>query len=325
VDNYRRITSVNRNLGFFTTGYNYLIQIIPALIVAPLYINGEVEFGVVTQSAMAFAQLLGAFSLIINQFQSISSFAAVISRLDALEEAIERTTAPDSLAIETLDDRNRLAYERLTLRAPDGAHTLVKDLSVSIPSGARLLVTGPNEAARVSLFRATAGIWHCGEGRITRPPLDEILFLPQRPGLPPVTLRELLLVPGRTVPDDQILAALRAAGLGPVAERAGGLDVERDWQAFVSLGDQQLLDLTRMVLAGPRFALLERVETTLGPDQVRQALQRLTQNSITPIHLAEAAQSVEQYDAVLEIDGDGAWAWRWTHGEPVQDYGLRRQ
>ena len=145
VDNYRRITSVNRNLGFFTTGYNYLIQIIPALIVAPLYIRGEVEFGVVTQSAMAFAQLLGAFSLIVNQFQSLSSFAAVIARVDALGEAIEHTTAPDAPAIATVEDRDRLAYERLTLREPDGARTLVKDLSVSIPPGARLLVTGPNE------------------------------------------------------------------------------------------------------------------------------------------------------------------------------------
>src|SRR5262249_39999862 len=197
VDNYRRITSVNRNLGFFTTGYNYLIQIIPALIVAPLYIRGEVEFGVITQSAMAFAQLLGAFSLIINQFQSISSFAAVIARVDALGEAIDHTRAPAAPAIETVEDRNRLEYERLTLRAPDGAGALVKDLSVSIPSGARLLVAGPNEAARVSLFRATAGLWHGGEGKITRPPLDEVLFLPQPPDLPPVTLRELLLVPGR--------------------------------------------------------------------------------------------------------------------------------
>jgi len=319
VDNFRRITSVNRNLGFFTTGYNYLIQIIPALIVAPLYIRREVEFGVVTQSAMAFAQLLGAFSLIINQFQSISSFAAVIARVDALGEAVEHTTAPGSLTIEITEDRDRLAYERLTLRAPDGAGTLVKDLSVSIPSGARLLVTGPNEAARVALFRATAGIWHGGEGKITRPPLDEILFLPEQPELPPVTLRELLLEPGRAAPDDQILAALRAAGLGPVVERAGGLDAERDWQAFASLGDQQLLVLTRVVLAGPRFAFLDRVDTTLGPCQVRQVLQRLIQNSITPIHLAEAAESVEQYDAVLEIDCDGAWAWRWTDAEPVQD------
>jgi vitamin B12/bleomycin/antimicrobial peptide transport system ATP-binding/permease protein len=319
VDNFRRITSVNRNLGFFTTGYNYLIQIIPALIVAPLYIRGEVEFGVITQSAMAFAQLLGAFSLIINQFQSISSFAAVIARVDALGEALVHTTAPDAPAIETVEDRDRLAYDRLTLRTPDGAVVLVKDLSVSIPSGARLLVTGPNEAAPISLFRATAGIWHGGEGRITRPPLDEILFLPQRPGLPPVTLRELLLVPGRAVPDDEILAALRAAGLGPVVERAGGLDVERDWLAFVSLGDQQLLVLTRIVLARPRFAFLDRLGTTLGPGQVRQALERLTQNSITPIHLAAAAELVELYDAVLEIDGDGAWAWRWTDAEHVQD------
>jgi vitamin B12/bleomycin/antimicrobial peptide transport system ATP-binding/permease protein len=170
VDNYRRITSVNRNLGFFTTGYSYMIQIIPALIVAPLYIRGEVEFGVVTQSAMAFAQLVGAFSLIINQFQSTSSFTAVIARVDALGEAVEHTMAPDSLAIEATLDRDRLSYERLTLRAPDSADTLVKDLSLSIPRGARLLVTGSNEAARVSLFRATAGIWNGGEGKITGRP-----------------------------------------------------------------------------------------------------------------------------------------------------------
>jgi vitamin B12/bleomycin/antimicrobial peptide transport system ATP-binding/permease protein len=76
--NLRRIIAVNRNLAFFTTGYNYRIQLIPALIIAPLFIRGEIQFGVIMQSAMAFSQLLGAFSLIVNQFQSISSFAAVV-------------------------------------------------------------------------------------------------------------------------------------------------------------------------------------------------------------------------------------------------------
>jgi vitamin B12/bleomycin/antimicrobial peptide transport system ATP-binding/permease protein len=136
-----------------------------------------------------------------------------------------------------------------------------------------------------------------------------------------VTLREFLLGPGRAVPDDQILAALRAAGLGPIAERAGGLDVERDWASFVPLADQQLLALTRVILAGPRFALLDRVETTLGPGQVRQALQRLTGNSITPIHLAESTESIELYDAVLEIASDGSWAWGWTDAGPVRARG----
>jgi vitamin B12/bleomycin/antimicrobial peptide transport system ATP-binding/permease protein len=319
VDNFRRITSVNRNLGFFTTSYNYLIQIIPVLIVAPLYMRGQVEFGVVTQSAMAFAQLVGAFSLIINQFQSISSFAAVIARVDALGEAVCHSTAPDSPEIETAEDHDSVAYERLTLRAAGSARPLVKDLSVSIAQRTRLLVTGPNEAARVALFQATAGIWHGGEGKITRAPLDEVFFLAQRPGLPPVTLRELLVVPGRETPDDQILEAMRALGLGRAAERAGGLDVERDWQDFVSLGDQQLLVLTRIVLARPRFVFLDRVETTLGPRQVRQALERLTEDSITPIHLAATAVSGAQYDAVLEIDCEGAWAWRSTADEPARE------
>ena len=116
-DNFRWIISVNRNLGFFTTGYNYLIQIIPTLIVAPSFIRGDIEFGVITQSAMAFAQLLGAFSLIVNQFGSISSFAAVVARLGALAEAVDSTTSART-TIETVDDANRLAFEKLTLRSP---------------------------------------------------------------------------------------------------------------------------------------------------------------------------------------------------------------
>src|SRR6202044_315784 len=83
VANFRKITSINRNVGFFTTGYNWLIQIIPALIIAPAFIEGKVEFGVITQSAMAFTALVGAFSLIVTQFQSLSSYAAVMARLGA--------------------------------------------------------------------------------------------------------------------------------------------------------------------------------------------------------------------------------------------------
>ena len=189
VANFRRITSVNRNLGFFTTGYNYLIQIIPTLIVAPRFIRGEVEFGVITQSAMAFTQLLGAFSLIINQFGSISSFAAVVARLQRAGGGRRERRRVDGPGIETVEDRDRLAYERLTLRPPGDDGPLLADVSVSIPRGTRVLVTGPNEAACVALFRATAGIWPHGEGRIIRPPLDAILFLPQQPYLTPGTLR----------------------------------------------------------------------------------------------------------------------------------------
>ena len=91
VANFRQITAINRNVGFFSTGYNWLIQIIPVLIIAPAFMNGDIEFGVITQSAMAFSTLVAAFSLIVTQFQSISNFAAVVARLSSLMEAIERS------------------------------------------------------------------------------------------------------------------------------------------------------------------------------------------------------------------------------------------
>jgi putative ATP-binding cassette transporter len=312
-DNFRRITSVNRNLGFFTTGYNYLIQIIPTLIVAPLFIRREVEFGVITQSAMAFAQLLGAFSLIVNQAQSLSSFAAVVARLSALGEAVEGPAPPASKEIVTVEGGGRIAYEGLTLLAPAAGGVLVKELGVTIPRGTRVAVTGPDDLARAALFRATAGLWPAGAGRITRPRLDAVFFMPQRPYLPPGTLRDLLASGlGEDLSDDRIREALRDAGLESVPQRAGGLDVERDWQAVLSLGEQQQLVVTRLVLARPAFALLDQVGDALKPGPFRRALQRLDENSITYVTLADGVESIESYDAVLEITADGAWRWKET-------------
>ena len=310
--NFRRIISVNRNLGFFTTGYNYLIQIIPMLIVAPQFIRGEVEFGVVTQSAMAFAQLLGAFSLIVNQFQSISSFAAVIVRLSALVGAVEKEPASSRMAIAVVVSDRHIAYKELTLFSSEDGRELVKNLSVDIPRGTRVLVIGSNEAARTALFHATAGIWPAGVGTLIRPPLDAIFFLPQRPYLPPGTLRDVLLRTGQeqVITDDQITSALHNAGLDSVLARAGGLNSEHDWSTMLSLGEQQLLAFTRLTLARPSFAMLDRVNSSLNAAQLRQALRILDENSITYIAFAEDAESVAFYDAVLEIDADGTWSWR---------------
>ena len=177
-----------------------------------------------------------------------------------------------------------------------------------------MLVGGANEAARVALFRATAGVWPSGEGRTFRPSLDAISFLAQQPYLTPGTLRQLLVDPAREkeFADEHILAAVRDAGLEPVVMRAGGLDVEHDWPAVLSLGEQQQLAMVRLVLARPSFALLDRVSTTLAPGQLQHSLQRLSDNSITYVEFGEGIESAELYDAVLEIDPGGAWSWRQT-------------
>jgi putative ATP-binding cassette transporter len=309
--NLRRMIAVNRNLGFFTTGYNYMIQIIPALIVAPLFIRGEVEFGVIPQSAMAFSHLLGAFSLIVTQFQSISSYAAAGVRLGALSDAADQAALPGALPIAIDEDGDALRYESLSLRSPLDGRLLIDALELAIPAETRVLVTGPNEAAKLALFRATAGIWENGEGRIVRPACDELMFLPERPYLAPGTLRQILVRRGAedAVTEERIALVMKDLGLEPVLARVGDLDVERDWLHLLSLGELQLLAVARIALAAPRFALLHRIGTTLGAVQVAQALRVLSEASITYLTLGENNADIEHHDALLELAADGTWRY----------------
>src|SRR5262249_28909374 len=89
VQNYREVIRLGRNLGFFITAFGHMPQIIPVGVLSPLYLRGDAEFGAVTQAAMAFAQVQGAFALFETQYQELTSFAAVVGRLGALWEATD--------------------------------------------------------------------------------------------------------------------------------------------------------------------------------------------------------------------------------------------
>jgi putative ATP-binding cassette transporter len=305
--NTKRIIAVNRSLGFFTTGYNYLVQIIPALIVAPLFIRGQAEFGVITQSSMAFVHLIGAFSLIVTQFQQISGYAVVLARLSALVEGTEKVTAAAASGIATDDGGAQLAWEGVSLRSPRDGVALLQSLTLAIPYGTRLLVTGPNEAARLALFRASAGLWKTGTGRIVRPPPGAILFVPERPYLPPGTLQQALLRTERDMDEACVAIALRAVGIEDAVTRAGGLGAERDWDDVLSLADQQRVSLARVLLAAPRFVVLEGPATLLGSAGAVQILDLLTRQSITTVTFASDDALAGQHDLRLVLEADGTW------------------
>jgi putative ATP-binding cassette transporter len=310
--NFRHIIRVNRNLGFFTTGYNYLIQIIPALIVAPLFMRGDFEFGVITQSAMAFATLLGAFSIIVTQFQSISTFTAVTARLFMLRDGISKAHHDRKCSILSEESPDSIRFENVTLRSADGSRLLVENLNVTFAAGSRWVVTGPEDAPKVALFRATAGIWDCGQGRILRPGLEETLFLPERPYLPPGCLREILVRTNmeNIVPDGEIINVLRSLELEELVTRLGGLGVEQDWDDLLSIGEQHMLSIARILLARPAFVFLDRPGSSLPKSQIAALLDLFRDRSIGCVVLAKNGESQLRYDHALDLNGDGRWSVR---------------
>ena len=318
VENYRKIIIVNRNLGLFTELYKYLIQILPIVIVAPKYIRGEVEFGVVTQSAMAFAQILGAFSLIVTQFQQISTYAAVMSRLGSLGEAIDKALAAPPPPIAMIDDDRRLAFERLTLRSAGDDRVLVDDLTAEVAAGGgRLLVLGPDGLAKAALVRAIDGLWTSGSGAIRRPAEpSRILILPERPYAVPGSLRHQFVPPGSAadatpdVADVRIVEALRAVGIGPFLDRIGGLGIELDWANTLSFAEQQQLAIARLLVARPRFAVLDRVSGSLGVARAETLYRLLAATEITYLSVADQPDLLAFHDRVLELQEDGTWTLR---------------
>lgn len=90
LENQMKIITTQRNLEYFTTSYRYLVQILPSLIVAPLYFARKIELGSISQSYGAFNHILSDFSLIINSFESLSAFSAGLTRLTTFLDMIDK-------------------------------------------------------------------------------------------------------------------------------------------------------------------------------------------------------------------------------------------
>ena len=135
--------------------------------------------------------------------------------------------------------------------------------SVTVPAGARLLITGPNGAGKSTLLRILAGELAPQTGQVTR--RGRIGFLPQ--------------VPAASSPNQTVLAAF-----GGPAERLLALGLFRAEQlsmpvGALSTGQRQRLALARLVSAPADVLLLDEPTNHLSlalVEEVEAALERFT-------------------------------------------------
>jgi putative ATP-binding cassette transporter len=316
--NYNKLLRRTLGLSGFQYAYTFVTYILPSIIVAPRILSGELEVGRVVQAAGAFAAMLSALTIFVDNFELLSSFAAGIDRL----HSFGRSLAGDQHVARALPaariertDGDRVRLEHVTLTTPDRKRTLIRDLSLDVTAGDGLLVVGPSGCGKSSLLRAIAGLWDSGAGKLTRPGVAQMLFLPQRPYMVLGNLRSQLLYPtlDREIDDSELRSALERVNLPELVERCGGFAVELDFGKLLSVGEQQRLAIARVLLAKPRYVVLDEATSALDADNEKALYELLRSTNASLLSVSHHPNLVAYHAQVLELGGeDGSWQLRST-------------
>ncbi|MEY5100072.1 MAG: hypothetical protein RJA36_2791 [Pseudomonadota bacterium] len=312
--NYKQLIRGQLFLNLFQYAYSLLTIVLPSVIISARVLSGELEVGTAVRAAGAFTAVLTAISVIVDNFESLSRFAAGIERLHSFSSQLDGTGARhENERIDSVEGHASLVLEDVTLHTPGYERTLVRSLSLTVGPGQGLMIVGASGCGKSSLLRAIVGLWHSGQGRILRPHPDEILFLPQQPYMFLGTLRSQLLYPRhgkRQVSREELLELLERVNLGDLAARCGGLDVELDWEKTLSMGEQQRLAFARLLLSRPRYAILDEATSALDLANERRLYELVVASGITLISVGHRATLLHYHGQVLELSGGGQWSLR---------------
>jgi vitamin B12/bleomycin/antimicrobial peptide transport system ATP-binding/permease protein len=268
--NWWGIMKAQMRLNFFTNGYAQLATVFPFFVAAPRYFSGAIQFGNLTQIADAFGTVQTSLSWFVQNYPDLASWKATVDRLLTFEQAITaaRFDARERRGVvsETASTRS-LRGEHVRLALPNGT-TILKDGSFAIEPGEKLLLTGPSGSGKSTLFRAIAGLWTYGDGRVEIPQGAKVMFLPQKPYIPIAEMRDALAypAPGHAYSDDALREALRSVGLPQFADK---LDEIANWSLALSGGEQQKLAIARALLAKPDWLFLDEATASLDEESER--------------------------------------------------------
>jgi len=322
-ENYKRLLKRTLGLNLFQYLYSFLTYALPSVIIAPRIISGELEVGRAVEAGGAFAAMLSALTVFVDNFEALSSFAAGIERLHSFKRVLvaeNKPPDPTKSWIERIEN-SELQLAGVTLQTPNHERTLMRDVSLEVAQGQGLVIVGASGGGKSSLLRAVAGLWRAGTGTIHYPDLDQMLFLPQRPYMILGSLRHQLLYPriDREVSDEELQALLRTVNLPDLAERCGGFEVEVDFAKVLSGGEAQRLAIARVLLAKPRYAVLDEATSALDAENEVRMYEALSALGITLVSVTHHPGVLKYHRRVLELVGDGTWSIRDAQGYAVDE------
>jgi putative ATP-binding cassette transporter len=298
----------NKRLTWLTSFYGQAAAVFPFIVAAPQYFAGQILLGTLTQTADAFGQVQGALSWFVDSYTQLAAWKATVDRLTTFGEAM--VAAKRGALHSEIDIRPQakpeLTLDGLDLNLPDG-RPLLHNVNLGLRRGEAVVLRGPSGSGKTTLFRALAGLWPFGRGRIATPLADQrVLFLPQKPYLTVGTLKDALCYPDPSdpVPDRDCQDALEACGLWHLVRR---LNETANWSLVLSGGEQQRLGFARALIYRPDWLFLDEATAALDEPAERHMYELLRQRlpQTTLVSIAHRPAVVAFHDRQITVDPAG--------------------
>lgn len=273
LDAIRRIYTTQINLAWVTDTYGWITVVAPILVASPVYFAGDISFGGLMMAVGAFNQVHSSLRWFINNIGGIADWRATLMRVADFRLALQETDVLHGTEKRIEIGRNKngaMTFEALEIKSPNGCTRLAKP-QVEIKAGEHVLLTGDPGAGKTLFFRAVAGLWPWGSGRIGLPGEEEPELMPRTPYFAPGTLREVLgqSAGGDKPADAELKAVLTEIGL---ARLTGSLDKTARWEHELNEDEQRLLALAGMALRRPKWLVIDEVLDTFDADALKRVL-----------------------------------------------------
>jgi vitamin B12/bleomycin/antimicrobial peptide transport system ATP-binding/permease protein len=304
--NYNRLLTWQFWLDLFQALYQGVPFFLPAIVLGPQILAGTLPVGAFVQSGIAFKSVLNALAVIVNQFEQVSTLNAGMQRVSELVREIDQVSETGHLQVRELG-QSPLRVRNLSLSRGD--RTLFTNLNLDLAAGESLLIVGRSGLGKTTLLRAIAGLWTTGSGEIERPPLEQILFLPQRPYWIEGSLQEQLCYPlGLEAIAQKDWIDSSPVALHRILDQVGlkalgdqGLETVCDWGQVLSGGEQQRLSLGRLLVQRPRYAVLDESTSALDEANETRIYELLHQSGIAYISVGHRSSLRQFHDRVLDL------------------------
>jgi putative ATP-binding cassette transporter len=273
----RRLVLGLTNLTWITAGFGWITLVAPILVAAPLFFAGKISFGGLMQAAAAFTQAQSSLRWFVDNFSNIADWRATLLRVAALRQALTTDETPQDAASRityAAGEPGVLKIEDLEIDSPSGRDRL-RECSVCLRAGERVLVAASSGTGKTQLFRALAGLWPWGSGRVIQPAQEQMLYMPRgTPYLPRGSLREALAYPGEVgkYQDAAYTHALARLGLQRLTPL---LDRELRWERELSQDEQLALSFARAVLQAPQWLLVDEAFGALDAEILQHVVEVL--------------------------------------------------